>query len=139
RAERAVLRGDAADVEQRLVAACAPVARVRDVLAPRRAEVDGGDLRVAEDLVGVALDELAPAVEDDEPVAALADDVEDVLDDDDRLDLGAQRLDERDELAQLGLDEAGADLVEEQDARLDRERAGELEALEAQQAEVGGG
>ena len=39
--------------------------------------------------------------------------------------------------ANLGLDESGADLVHEQDARLERERPREFEPLELQQGEVG--
>ena len=79
-----------------------------------------------------------PEVEHRDPVAALGDHVHDVLDDHDGLDAVPQRLDDLDELEDLGLHEAGADLVHEQDARLERQRARQLEPLELQQREVVG-
>ena len=60
-----------------------------------------------------------------------------MLDDQDRLHLLAQRPDQLDELPELGFDQARADLVQQQDPRPHGQCAGEFQALEAQQAEVG--
>src|SRR6266511_1061227 len=68
------------------------------------AEVDGGDLRVAENLAGGALDQLAAPVEHGDPVGAGLDHLDHVLDHQDRLDLRPQRADQLDQLRQLGLD-----------------------------------
>ena len=100
------------------------------------AQVAGDDLRLGQHLLDGAVGDEAAEVEHGDPVAALGDDVHDVLDDHDGLDAVAQRLDDLDELEDLGLDEAGADLVHEQDARLERQRARQLEPLELQQREV---
>src|SRR2546421_3604440 len=136
---RAPVRGaHGAGPQQRLRAGRA--ARMRRALVllglSSGAQVDGGDLRVAHDARDIALDQLAPAVEHDDAVAGLVDDVEDVLHDDDRLDLLAQAPDQVDELAHLGLDQARGDLVQQQQARAERQRAGQLQPLEPQQSEV---
>ena len=96
----------------------------------RRAEVGLDDLGVAADDRGLALGDLLAVVEDDDVVRDAHDHLHVVLHEEDGGagggDLGDQVVD------LLGLDgvAAGGRLVEEEDAGLERQRAGDLQALE---------
>ena len=139
RLEAAVARGHVVEREDRAGVLLDLVRRdARHDLLAAGAQVAGDDLGLGQDLLHGAVGDEAAEVEHRDPVAALGDDVHDVLDDDDGLDAVTQGLDDLDELEDLGLHETGADLVHEQDARLERQRARQLEPLELQQREVGG-
>src|SRR5262249_39658322 len=78
------------------------------------------------------------AMEDDEAIDQGNEGVNDVLDPDDRHAGAADVADQVDQRGALVLGEPAGDLVEQQDARLGRERARELEPLAVEQRERAG-
>ena len=99
------------------------------------AEVGVDHRRVGHHRVRVAVGDDAPGVHADEPRHHLDEHVNDVLDPDDG-DLRTPQLADRlDQLARLGVRQAGADLVQQQHDRVGRERPRQLEPLAVEQAE----
>jgi hypothetical protein len=92
--------------------------------APSQVGVD--DMRVAQDCLGLALGEDLSGVHAHQAVDDLHQYVDDVLDPHDADAEGPQLLDGADKFGGLGVGEAAADLVEEQDARVGRQGAGEF-------------
>ena len=93
------------------------------------------DGRVLPHLVGRAVGDEGPEVEDGDPLGELEDELEVVLDDDDR-EVLRQRADELGEAVALRRGHARGGLVEEEEPRLRRERDGDLELTSLTVAEV---
>ena len=116
--DRPVERVDAAELEQRHQLGLRSAAEVRlDHQLVRR------------DLLERALGDLGAVVEGDDPVRDALDDVHVVLDHEDRVAaVRAQLLDQLRDLVRLGRVHPGGGLVEQEQARIGRHRAGDLQA-----------
>src|SRR3981189_2896846 len=95
----------------------------------RAPEVGGDDLRIGRDLGGASLGDLAAVVEYHHPVGEPHDHLEDVLDDHDGHAALADAADQPDGAGDLAGVEARHHLVEQEDARTQRQRFGDLEPL----------
>ncbi len=93
------------------------------------AQVDCRNLIVCENLRGGAFDQFLAEIEHQRPSATFTHDADDMLDNHDRYAWVRDRADERDQFGDLAVDQAGADLVQQHDARLERQRARDLEPL----------
>ena len=103
-----------------------------------RRSSDLDDAGVGGDLGGGALHELLPPLEHDDARREGVQHLLHVLDHDDGAARAVDLRDERDELVEVRAGEAGGDLVEQDDARVEREGPGELEPLELEQPEPAG-
>ena len=101
-----------------------------------RAADHHGDEPVLGDVGDAALADEAAVAEDGVAVGDAEDLVELVADEEDRLALGLQLLDQREELGDLLVRERGGRLVHDDDAGVDRERAGDGDEVLVGDAEV---
>ena len=83
----------------------------------------------------IAVGDDAPRIHADEPFGDLQQDVDDMLDPDDRDAARLNSQDDVDQFARLGVGQAAADLVEQQHRGIGGERAGEFEPLAVEEAE----
>jgi hypothetical protein len=137
RAQLAVVDAEPFDAQQRRAV------RLGRARAPRRGDVAGAEvhpdhLGVLGDLARSPGSDPAAEVEDDDPLRKRLDERLDVLDEDDRDAPPVHPGDQLRDLVDLVRDEAGGDLVEEQQARLERERPRHLEPLEVEQRQRAG-
>src|SRR5207302_8211817 len=102
-------------------------------------EVNLFHLRVGENLLRIAFCDQAAAGEADDAAHGARERVHDVLHPDDRNSTLPDLLDDLDQLGDFGIREPAGDFIEQEDARLGREAARELEAFALQQAETAGG
>ena len=103
-----------------------------------RAQIDCGHLVIGENLPGRTFNQLLSEVQDDRACAALTNNANDVFDYDDGLARVDDRLDQRDKLSDLAIHEAGPDLVQEDHARLQRQRPRDLEPLTPEERQGAG-
>src|SRR5258708_3626121 len=102
-------------------------------------EVDLLDLRVGENCLRIAFCNQASAGEADDAADGAGERVHDMFDPDDRDRPLPHALDDLDQLGHFGIRQPARDLIEQEDARLGREPARELEAFALEQAEASGG
>ena len=109
----------------------------RDVERLEVAADHQADHRVAADLVAAKLADDRAVAQDDDPVGALLDLVQAVGDEDDRHAVGLELADDPHQPLGLGGREARRRLVHDDDARVERQRLGDLEQLALGEREVG--
>ena len=122
----------ATDVERHAVERAMLAVEGRDVARPQASalsEIGADHLPVGEHGGGRPFGDLAAGIHHHAAVAKRANGVHHMLDDDDGQTFLAQHLHQRDADLQFGWIEAGEPLVEQQNDRRKRERAGQLEPL----------
>src|SRR5579872_5259889 len=97
-----------------------------------RTEINRRHLVIGENVGRRPFDEFLAEIQNERTGAAFPHDTYDMLDDNDRCSGIDNRFDQRDKLSDLAVDKAGANLVKQQDARLQGEGAGDFQSLTAQ-------
>jgi hypothetical protein len=101
-------------------------------------EIDVGDLPARHDDGGRPLGDLAAEIEHGDAVHQSDERVDDMLDPDDGDALRAHHPQRRDQILALCLGETAGDLVQQQQGRAGRQRAGQFQAFALQQRQAAG-